>query len=69
MNDNTSHDRIIAKLQHFADSLKQTQMEKESLLLTIQQDSCEKEKMKTQIFIYEKISKEYYDMFQDILYG
>lgn len=63
-----THDRLVAKLQHFADMLNQTQLEKESLLLTIDRESCEKETLKTQIFLCRQISKEYYEMFEDILY-
>ncbi len=62
MNDN-SHDQIIAKMQHFAEHLKQTQLEKESLLLMFKDDDIKKE-----ILIYQEISREYYRIFKDIIY-
>lgn len=68
MLDQLAHDRLVAKLQHFADMLSQTQLEKELLLLTIDRESCEKEKLRTQIFLCQQISKDYYEMFEDILY-
>lgn len=63
-----AHDRLVAKLQHFADMLNQTQSEKESLLFAIDRESCEKEKLRNQIFLCQQISKDYYTMFEDILY-
>lgn len=68
MIDPLGHDRLVAKLQHFADTLKFTQQEKESCLLSFQHKSHEKESLKTQIFLYEEILKEYYDTFEDILH-
>jgi len=66
----TSHDRIIAKLQHFADTLQQTKADKENIAISIDQ----KENMKLEIFnlrneisIYEEILNDYYDEFQEIL--
>lgn len=66
MNDN-SHDRIIAKLQYFAEHLKQTQIEKESLLLIFEEIEMKNE-MKKEILIYQEISREYYRIFENILY-
>lgn len=63
-----THDRLVAKLQHFADLLNQTQIDKESRLLSIDRESCEKEKLKTEIFLCHQISNEYYEIFEDIIY-
>jgi len=62
------HDRLIAKLQHFAELLKQTQTEKEILLLTSSKENCQKERLMEAISVYEEILKEYYDIFEDILH-
>lgn len=68
MLDQLSHDRTIAKLQHFSDMLKQSKIDSESLLLTIDHDCCEKEKIVNQILLYDEILKEYHVIFEDILY-
>jgi hypothetical protein len=68
MFDQLSHDRTIAKLQHFSDLLKQSKIDSESLLLTIDHDCCEKEKIVNQILLYDEILKEYHVIFEDILY-
>lgn len=68
MLDQLSHDRTIAKLQHFSDMLKQSKIDSESLLLTIDHECCEKEKIINQILLYEEILKDYYDIFKDVLY-
>jgi hypothetical protein len=64
----THHDRLIAKLQHFAELLKHTQAEKEILLVTNPIEDCQKERLKEAISVYEQISKEYYHIFEDILH-
>lgn len=69
MNDLRLHDQIIAKIQHFAELIKQHQNEKEMFLFTsISEDICEKEKFKIQILLCEELLKEYYQIFDDILY-
>lgn len=68
MIENSSHDQIIARVQHFGDMLKQIQLEKESLFLIFSEKSTEKEQMKEQIIICEEIAKHYYEIFKDILY-
>jgi hypothetical protein len=69
MNDLRLHDQIIAKIQHFAELIKQHQNEKTMLLFTSNsEDDCEKEKLKNQILLCEELLKEYYKIFDDILY-
>ncbi len=68
MSDQASHDRQIAKIQHFAEVLNQILKEKEILLLTIDRESCEKERLKDQILLCHEMLKEYYQIFDDILY-
>jgi hypothetical protein len=68
MSDQLNHDKTIAKIQHFAEVLNQTQRDKESLLITIDRESCEKERLKDQILLCHEMLKEYYQIFDDILY-
>jgi Trp operon repressor len=68
MIDLRSKDKIIAKIQHFAELIQQLQRDKENLLLTIDRENCEREKLKTQIFICHELLKEYHQIFDDILY-
>lgn len=68
MIDSSSHDRLIAKLQHFANLIQTIQAEKENLLMSIDRESCEKDILKNQIFLCQELSKEYYEIFDDILY-
>jgi len=64
MQEQLNHDRVIAKLQHFADSIRQRKLEKESLVIVI----GDKEKsLKEQISVYEEILEEYYTFFEEIL--
>lgn len=65
---NISHDRAIAKIQHFWEILKQQQRDKEAYLLTIDRDCDEKEKLKNQIFLLEELNREYYNLFYEIIY-
>jgi hypothetical protein len=66
--DQSQHDRLVAKLQHFSELMHQTLSEKENLLMSMDRESCEKEKLKIQIYLCQELSKEYYDIFKDILY-
>jgi hypothetical protein len=68
MNDLTQHNQIIAKIQHFADSLRLHESERENILLTLSDTGCDKLKLKHQILLCQELSKEYYQMFDDILY-
>lgn len=61
-----NHDRIIAKLQHFADSMQQRKKEKESLSLAIGKCDIQSE-IRSEILVYEEILNDYYDEFQEIL--
>ena len=63
-----NHDRLIAKLQHFADLIYQSKIDKETLLVSSPTENCQKERLKEAIFVYEEILKEYYDIFEDILH-
>lgn len=68
MRDPIFHDRLVAKLQYFADVLKHTKIEKETCLISLDIKSLEKENLKNQIFLYQEILNEYYETFDDILY-
>lgn len=62
----TTHDQLIAKLQHFADGLCQHKLEKEALSITL--GKCElQSEIRNEILIYEEILDSYYDQFQEIL--
>ena len=67
MQDVGSHDKIIARIQHFSEVLQQIKLEKESLMLVIS-ESCEKEKLKDQVLVCEELLEHYYKIFDDILY-
>lgn len=66
MLDQALRDRLIAKLQHFADSLQQRKLEKETLSIFITDKSIRSEILR-EILIYEEIIEEYYSDFKDIL--
>lgn len=62
------HERLIAKIQHFAEWLKQSQIEREILLISTPGKNCQKEKIQESILVYEEMLKEYYDIFEDIVH-
>lgn len=63
------HDQIIAKIQHFSNLLNQFENDKANLLITIATNcDYEKEKLKHQILLCQELAKEYYVIFEDILY-
>jgi hypothetical protein len=66
MSNYLSHDQVIAKIQHFADSLQQRKLEKEALSIVISDKSLKSE-IRSEILIYEEILEDYDDTFQDIL--
>jgi hypothetical protein len=68
MTDSSYNDRLAAKLQHFANLLQNIQAEKENLLLSMDRESCEKDILKNQIYLCQELEKEYYQIFDDILY-
>jgi hypothetical protein len=68
MIDQRSHDRLIAKLQHFADYMHQRKLEKEALSITLHRSSL-KSDIKNQILIYQEILEEYHLEFKDIIVG
>jgi hypothetical protein len=68
MTNSNCTDRLACKIQHFAELIQQIQNEKENLLLAMDRESCDKEKLKSQIYLCQELEKEYYDIFQDILY-
>lgn len=69
MTDQLQHDKIVAKIQHYADLLRQYQNDKENLLLTTATErDCEREKLKHQILLCQELLKDYYQIFDDILY-
>lgn len=61
-----AYDRLIAKLQHFADTLNQRKLDKEVLSI-ISDDKSLRAELHTEIFIYEQIIEEYYEDFNDII--
>lgn len=67
MIDPVSHDRLIAKLQHFAECMHQRKLEKEALSIALNKSNL-KSKVISEISIYSEIIEEYYDVFKDILY-
>lgn len=61
-----SHDRLIAKLQRFADTMQQRKLEKEALSIVL--GKCElQSEIRSEILIYEEILDSYYDTFEEIL--
>lgn len=63
------HDRVIAKLQYFAEMLRQRQGEKQSNLIILEKiQNCEKEKIKEQICTLQQTLDDYYNLFDEILY-
>ena len=68
MQNYASRDQLIAKIQHFADSIKSYQIEKETLLIVTPPENCQREKFREAIFVYEEILKEYYTVFDSILH-
>jgi hypothetical protein len=67
MSNQLTHDQIIAKLQHFADGLRQHKLEKESLSISLEK-SEQKTQIYNQILIYEEIIEEYHNTFEDIIF-
>lgn len=67
MPENARYERLIAKLQHFADGLNQLKIDAEFSLITTSSEICQRDKVKDSIFLYDKILKEYYDVFDEIL--
>lgn len=66
MQNQLTHDQVIAKLQHFADSLRQRKIEKESLSIALGKGE-QKTEVYNQILIYEEIIEEYYKTFENIV--
>lgn len=67
MIENGRYERLIAKLQHFADELDKSKSDAEFLLITNPTQYCAREKIETSIFLYDKILQTYYDVFDEIL--
>ena len=67
MFDQARHDRFIAKLQHFGDSIKQRVLEKETLSIAVDDKSLKSEII-SEILIYQEIIDDYYECFKDILH-
>lgn len=66
MTDCDHHDQIIAKIQAFADWMKQSKQEKESYALLLA-ESEEKNQVRKEILIYNEILVEYFEIFGEIL--
>lgn len=66
MIDLQQHDKVIAKLQYFADNMHQRKLEKEALSIAIE-DKELKSEIRSEILIYEEIIQEYYATFKDII--
>lgn len=66
MSDNGNHDRILCKIQHFADMMVQRKLEKEALSIAIDDKSLKSE-IRSEILIYQQILDEYYEIFKEIL--
>lgn len=67
MTDQLSHDRAIAKLQHFADFMQQRVLEKESLAVVLGKCDLVSD-IRTEIIVYNEIIEEYYKIFDEILH-
>ncbi len=67
MQNHLTHDQIIAKLQHFADGLRQRKIEKESLSIALEKGE-QKTEVYNEILIYEEIIEEYHNSFEDIIF-
>lgn len=67
MKNGASYERLIAKLQHFADGIENLKSDAEFLLITNPTQHCAREKIETSIFLYDKILQNYYDVFDEIL--
>lgn len=66
-NDYFYHDRLVAKIQHFADALDRMKTEKESLGMVVKEKSIIHE-LKQEINTYEEIIELYANQFREILY-
>ncbi len=67
MLDLTHHDRLMCKLQYFADMLNQARLEKQALAIVVVDENLKKE-LKNEIFIYDEIISQYDQIFNDILH-
>ncbi len=67
MSNPLTHDQVIAKLQHFADGLRQRKIEKEALSIALEKGD-QKTEVYNQILIYEEIIEEYHSSFEDIIF-
>ena len=67
MSNHQTHDQVIAKLQHFADSLHNAKIEKERLSLSLEKGD-EKSQIYNEISIYEEIIDEYHKIFENIIF-
>lgn len=61
-----SHDKIIAKIQHFSDMLNQILLEKRSLHVILD-DKILKQDLDKEIAIYQEISHDYEEIFKNII--
>lgn len=64
---NDKHDQMIAKVQHFADKLKQIILEKEALALILRNGNLKE--INIEISVYQKISDDYDTVFKNILFN
>jgi hypothetical protein len=62
-----THDKIIAKIQHFAEYLQQRTMDKEALAITMKDDKIVFE-IRAEIKAYNEVIEEYYRTFDEILH-
>lgn len=67
MQDQQHYDKLIAKIQYFADKLDQIKTENESLAIILQ-DPPHNPELELKISVYEEILHDYYESFKDILY-
>jgi hypothetical protein len=66
MQNQVSHDEIIAKIQHFSDKLSTITREKETLSIILGKCDLQPE-IRNEILIYKEILDEYHTVFQDII--
>ncbi len=62
-----NHDKVIAKIQYFADFLNQRALEKEAWIIAMKDTEINGE-TRAEIYAYSEIMIEYHKTFSEILY-
>lgn len=65
----TSHDQTIARIQHFNEILRRSQIEKETLLIALGEDHLlENNQIREQIKVLEEVRRDFWLVFEGIIY-